>query len=270
MHVTVLVGPAGSGKSLYAEQLQNRGALVINVPSYLVNRGVWAFDPEKVLTHYRPDSWLVFDGDILTRAQRKEFSDMEGQGVFVEFIEFGHGEKSESFLANLVELGHKPEDEATQRVFHTTGHYEPIDWKREDVAGFRFNPRQLTFVAFDFDGTLCEAAFPQIGIPNTALISAIHTRFMMDKNFRPIIFTCRSGKYEDLMRAWLKEQDCPVDWVNVNPYQKTWSKSPKAFAHIYVDDMAWGCNPWSPYLPELVTCLDWPTKFLLKSDPGRA
>lgn len=37
------------------------------------------------------------------------------------------------------------------------------------------------------------------------------------------------------------ERSIPLWGINANPEQAGWTGSPKAFAHLYIDDMAFGC-----------------------------
>ena len=90
-------------------------------------------------------------------------------------------------------------------------------------------------VALDFDGTLCEHAYPAIG-PD---IGAFEHLIRIQKEFpaiRYILWTIRSG---DLLKdaiSWTEEQGIEFWGVNENPDQRSWSWSPKAHAHTYVDD----------------------------------
>jgi hypothetical protein len=40
---------------------------------------------------------------------------------------------------------------------------------------------------------------------------------------------------------WFAENNIKLWGTQANPTQKHWSKSPKAYAHIYIDDAALGC-----------------------------
>lgn len=55
-------------------------------------------------------------------------------------------------------------------------------------------------VCFDFDGTLCEFAYPDIGEPREEMISyAIE----LSRGYRIIIFTCRPWFEYDVVKEWL-------------------------------------------------------------------
>ena len=56
-----------------------------------------------------------------------------------------------------------------------------------------------------------------------------------------ILWTIRSGEYLQAAVRWFAEREIVLWAVNKNPQQRFWSKSPKAFAPVYVDDAAIGC-----------------------------
>ena len=104
--------------------------------------------------------------------------------------------------------------------------------------------KKLT-IAVDFDGTLCEFAFPDIGEQKK------EHKVLMDKLVRLrndghklILWTNRGDneEYPVLTEAveWCKERGLEFDAVNENlPTQKKLSGySPKVMADIYIDDRA--------------------------------
>ncbi len=50
-----------------------------------------------------------------------------------------------------------------------------------------------------------------------------------------------SGNFLDDAVNWFAERDIPLYGINENPSQKQWTKSPKAYAELYIDDAALGC-----------------------------
>lgn len=40
---------------------------------------------------------------------------------------------------------------------------------------------------------------------------------------------------------WFKENEIELYGINENPSQKEWTRSPKAYGHLYIDDAALGC-----------------------------
>lgn len=96
-------------------------------------------------------------------------------------------------------------------------------------------------IAVDFDGILCENAFPDIGKPNYEVISLVQQ--LIDKGHEVVLWTTRNG--EELVNA--------VDWCghyglhfnNVNgpalsnreEYRDRYpTESRKIYADVYIDD----------------------------------
>ena len=68
--------------------------------------------------------------------------------------------------------------------------------------------------AVDFDGTLCEDAFPEIGAPRFAVIEFVKAaRAAGDK---VILWTCRVDDRVEAALAWCAEQGLVFDAVNDN------------------------------------------------------
>ena len=92
-------------------------------------------------------------------------------------------------------------------------------------------------VAVDFDGTLCEDAFPEIGAPKEDMIQLIKT--YKEIGCKIILWTCRNR--EHLIRAvdWCMDQGLEFDAVNHNlpELQEMFGgDTRKVFADIYIDD----------------------------------
>lgn len=92
-------------------------------------------------------------------------------------------------------------------------------------------------IAVDFDGTLCENKWPEIGKPNTELIAYLKKRQAAGDKL--ILWTCR---VDDILRnavAWSAAQGLIFDAVNENlPETLEWmgGDSRKIFANEYIDD----------------------------------
>lgn len=92
-------------------------------------------------------------------------------------------------------------------------------------------------IAVDFDGTLCENAYPEIGSPKKGVIDTV--KEYQSYGWKTILWTCRNG--EDLVKAveWCKKQGLVFDSVNENlPEVEAlfggWTR--KIFANAYIDD----------------------------------
>lgn len=98
-------------------------------------------------------------------------------------------------------------------------------------------------IAIDFDGTCVTHAFPEIG-KDVGAVPVL--KALVDKGHKLILYTMRDDrKYKDhhpLNEAirWFTDNGIKLYCFNSNPTQGTWSKSPKVFAHLYIDDAALG------------------------------
>lgn len=109
-------------------------------------------------------------------------------------------------------------------------------------------------IAVDFDGTIAEhAEFPEIGEP-------VPDAFTWLKKFKKwgdlvILHTMRSGEELEQAIEYCREHGIEFDGINEDPDQSEWTDSPKAYANVYVDDLAAGC----PLLEEGRDrpCVDW-------------
>jgi hypothetical protein len=99
--------------------------------------------------------------------------------------------------------------------------------------------------AVDFDGTLCEYAFPNIGIQTHHHKELMNVLIKLKKNGHKIILWTNRGDnetYKSLTEAinWCRERGLEFDAINENlPGQKKLSGySPKIMADYYIDDKA--------------------------------
>jgi len=98
-------------------------------------------------------------------------------------------------------------------------------------------------IAVDFDGTIAEHRFPEIG-PWVPGAKEWLLRFQ-ELGAKLLLWTMRSstdGNGDVLNQAveFCREHGVEFAGHNVNPEQD-WSSSPKAYAHVYIDDAAFGC-----------------------------
>ena len=94
-------------------------------------------------------------------------------------------------------------------------------------------------IAVDFDGTICHHDFPGLGDEIENAINVL--RQLNKKGHKIIIFTMRSDEYLDDAVDFLKRKGVELYGLNHNPDQTTFTTSPKAYAHLYIDDAALGC-----------------------------
>lgn len=91
--------------------------------------------------------------------------------------------------------------------------------------------------AVDFDGTLHNGKYPEIGEPNEELIEFLkRTQAAGDK---VILWSCRCGKKLKKAVKWCEKQGLVFDVINKNTKEnikKFKTDSRKIFANYYVDD----------------------------------
>ena len=93
-------------------------------------------------------------------------------------------------------------------------------------------------IGIDFDGTCVTHDYPRIGKD----IGAVNVlKRLVNSGHKLILNTMRSGvKLQDAIN-WFKENGIELYGANENPTQKSWTDSPKVYAHLYIDDAALGC-----------------------------
>lgn len=99
--------------------------------------------------------------------------------------------------------------------------------------------RDYGIYAVDFDGTLCESVFPEIGSPNMFLINHLIRR--REQENKIILWTCRVGEHLQKAVSWCRERGLEFDAVNENIPEMVeyFGDNPrKVFADIYIDDKA--------------------------------
>lgn len=93
--------------------------------------------------------------------------------------------------------------------------------------------------AIDFDGTLCENKWPDIGMPRRELIEFVKKE--KSNGAQLILWTCRCGEALTQAVKWCEKQGIIFDAINENlPEQiaKFGDDSRKICADLYIDDKA--------------------------------
>jgi len=115
------------------------------------------------------------------------------------------------------------------------------------------------YICVDFDGTVVDHCFPDIGAPVPGAIECLK-KFQKAGNLI-ILYTMRSDgqRYGNVLSAavdYLEKNGIKLFGVNENPDQFEWTSSPKPYGHLYIDDSAVGCpliHPEDFFRP----CVDW-------------
>ena len=109
------------------------------------------------------------------------------------------------------------------------------------------------FIAIDFDGTCVTDDFPNIGndigaIPvlkkitkagHKLILNTMRSDIKEPKSNDPNI-VCIGGSYLTEAVDWFIDNGIILSGINSCPNQKTWTKSPKTYADLYIDDRSLG------------------------------
>jgi len=114
-------------------------------------------------------------------------------------------------------------------------------------------------ICVDFDGTIVDHRFPELGEPVPDAIKWLKRLHRCGGKL--ILFTMRSddgpvGNVLSQATDYLERQGVELYGINENPGQAVWTSSPKVYADVYVDDAAFGCplvRPSGFARP----CVDW-------------
>ena len=110
-------------------------------------------------------------------------------------------------------------------------------------------------IAVDFDGTIVEQRFPDVGPIVPYAMSTMHR--IQDAGHRIILWTCRTGdNLKDAVNL-LNDHGIRLHGINANAYDDEYGTGGiKAWAHLYIDDMALGA-PLSSSLHQERWFIDW-------------
>lgn len=109
----------------------------------------------------------------------------------------------------------------------------------------------MKIIAIDFDGTIVHGRFPVIGAPMLGAAKVIKELMGMNK-VKLILWTVRDGDYLKEAVEWCERNGLQFDAVNENI--RGLSKSPKVYAHYYIDDKGSFAQTWRD---GRATYLDW-------------
>lgn len=101
------------------------------------------------------------------------------------------------------------------------------------------------FFAFDFDGTIVDNKYPEIGDVNKEVVRYMRKVWGNYLNVI-IIWTCRSGDSLDQMREFLIKNRVPFDFINENPIFDLGGR--KIFAHAYLQSRNIWLQNWDQKL----------------------
>ena len=97
-----------------------------------------------------------------------------------------------------------------------------------------------TIVAVDFDGTICEHRFPNIGKVKEGAVEAI--KKLKEDGVIIILWTCRYDSLLEEAVAFCHSVGIYPDHINTNYSGLPFETSSKIYADYYIDDRAYGTN----------------------------
>ncbi len=115
------------------------------------------------------------------------------------------------------------------------------------------------YIGLDFDGTVVDHRYPDIGEPAPRAIKWL--KRWQQSGAKIILFSMRSNNSEtgNLLNEavqYLEKNGIRLYGVNRNPDQAEWTTSPKVYANVYIDDSAFGCPLIQPK-GFARPCVDW-------------
>lgn len=242
----IMVGNIGSGKSFLASKFAKNGYVVVNMDSIqrMIGGGEYGmYDHAKKDVYHAAEASIVttalnhglnviIDRTNMDRKSRKKFIEL-GKPYDSNIICYDFGCGNYEALERRLKKPHGIPEAQWKTVFaNMAQNYEKPDVE-EGFSIIYFPPKQFTFHAFDFDGTIVEHKFPEVG---KIIYEKANEMKELWKDIHNVIivWTCRSGDYENQSKAFLLKHRIPFDFINENPLFDMGSR--KIFAHVYHDD----------------------------------
>jgi hypothetical protein len=99
-------------------------------------------------------------------------------------------------------------------------------------------------IAVDFDGTIVDHRFPEIGSPVPGAFEWL--KRLKEAGATLLLYTmrCDNLDHRDVLSeaiAYCRTHGIEFDGINSDPEQTEWTASPKCYADVYIDDAAVGC-----------------------------
>lgn len=246
--LVIFTGNIGAGKSVLAAKYAKKGHIVVNMDSIttMVQGGEYGmYDSKKKPVYHGTEhaaiiSALVEGFNVVVdrtnmkasdRARYIEKANSLANPPRIVSVDFGPG--NETTLARRLQ---KPNGIPIKQ-WGMVHDYMLKSYEKPSIEeGFsehRKPPGRYYFRAVDFDGTIVENTFPDIGQPIVPMVSKMK-EWWEDMSNITIIWTCRSGDNLAEMKTWLLKEKIPFDFINENP-MVGWG-SPKVYANEYHDD----------------------------------
>lgn len=246
MQMSIFVGNIGSGKSLLARKLAFKGAVVFNMDAFteMIAGGEYgAYDIAKKDIYHSAETLtirkaleaglsVVIDRTSMDRKRRQSFIAI-GQEYGAKIVAYNWGPGTPNNILRRMKNPRGIPMAQWETVYETMKKaYEPPILE-EGFSEIIEAPERYRFHAFDFDGTVVENKFPEIGAILDGTVAKMNALYEDLANII-IVWTCRGEDYTSQMRQFLIKNRIPFDFINENPVFDTGSR--KIFAHEYYDD----------------------------------
>jgi predicted kinase len=243
--IIILVGNVGSGKSTLARKLAKKGYVIIckDAIQQAVTGGVYAlYDKNKkdighamcktgaVSALEAGFSVCIDDTSVTTKCRKAIIDCARSYTDNIRCIDLGCG--SEEQLNRRFKYNRGRSEKTWLEVFNYVWNSYEKPMLKEGFSEIIY-PQKQVFHAWDFDGTIVEHAFPEMGESIPANVNKIKELYESLWN-TIIIWTCRSGEALKEMEAFLLKEKIPFDFINENPMFDI--NSPKIYADFYYDD----------------------------------
>lgn len=110
-------------------------------------------------------------------------------------------------------------------------------------------------IAVDFDGTIVDHRYPDVGDESPGAFQWLK-RFQ-DAGANLMLWTMRGNEYLQDAVEFCQKNGVEFWGVNCNPDQVVWTNSNKQYAHLYIDDAAFGCPLRQHPRSGSRECVDW-------------
>ncbi len=245
-NLNICIGNIGTGKSLLASKFAKMGYAVVNMDALQTMFGggeYGLYDKEKVDVYHATENAaiesalragisVVVDRTNMDRKRRERFIQI-GKKHAAKIISYDWGPGDEkSFFRRAYSPHGVPATTWSDVHDYMEKSYEPPSLD-EGFDQLVEAPQKFKFYAFDFDGTIVQNKFPEIGEIIDGTVEKMN-ELWDDLSNIIIIWTNRSGDSENDMRAFLLKRKIMFDFINENPIVNY--GSPKIFANEYYDD----------------------------------
>jgi predicted kinase len=242
----ITIGNIGSGKSLLASKFAAKDFVVCNMDELqqMIAGGEYGrYDSKKKEVYRKAEEEVIksalksglsvfIDRTNMDKKRRQRFINL-AKKYTDQIVCYNFGQGNRECLARRLKNPHGIPIETWEKVFSSMSdaYEEPV--MEEGFSEIITAPERYRFYAFDFDGAIVRNKFPEIGEILDGTVQKMNQIWKVLSNII-IIWTSRSGNYENQMRHFLIKNKIPFDFINENPIFDTGSR--KIFAHEYFDD----------------------------------